>query len=144
MDEGFQSCYTVALILCMRFSFIINISHKVKRICRFIYKEISRNIHGSKLTASVVGFLIESGLVSVPFDCLIQLKFISWKMYAVIHERAGRFSLTDTEDQARAFWYVLINVNEEFVMLDVPRKMSRHSLIGSQLCRWWRNWIGHS
>lgn len=32
------------------FSFIINISHSVKRICRFIYKEISRNIHGSKMT----------------------------------------------------------------------------------------------
>jgi len=72
MDEGFQS-YNVALILCMRFSFIINISHKVKRICRFIYKEISWNIHGCKLTVSVVGFLMESGLAYVPFDCLIQL-----------------------------------------------------------------------
>lgn len=27
-------------------------------------------------------------------------------MYAVIHERAGRISLTDTEDQARPFWYM--------------------------------------
>jgi len=45
-------------------------------------------------------------------------------MHAVIHERVGRFSLTDTEDQAQTFRYVLINVNKEFVMHDVPGKMT--------------------